>query len=68
MKLKITFWIFSFLYSILAVIAHHEGGTIQPATPNPSGISPIGWIIFIALVIGVGYFFYWIFSKGKKKF
>jgi len=68
MKLKITFWIFSFLYSILAVIAFHGGGNIQPTTPNPTGISPIGWIIFIVLFIGGGYFIYWLFSKEKKEF
>jgi len=68
MKLKITFWIFSFLFSILSVTANHGGGTLARPTPNPTGFSPIGWIIFIALAIGVGYFFYWIFSKRKKGF
>ena len=67
MNRKIVFWIFSFLYSILVVTANHGGGA-SARTPNPTGISPIGWIIFIALAIGVGYFFYWIFSKGKKEF
>ena len=68
MKLKIVFWIFSLLSSVVSVTASHGGGTFRPVTPNPTGISPIGWIIIIAIVIGVVYFFSWIFSKVKKKF
>ena len=67
MKLKITFWIFSFLFSFILVTANH-GGRLTKITPNPTGISPFWWLIFIAIVIGLVYFFYWMFSKEKKEF
>jgi len=67
MKLKITFWIFYFLFSFLSVTANHGGGLIN-ITPNPSGISPLWWMVFIVIIMGVGYFFYWMFSKDKKGF
>lgn len=68
MKLKVTFWIFSLLYNILTVIAFHGGKTLAQTKPNPTGISPIEWMIFAAIFMGVGYFFYWMFSREKKKF
>ena len=68
MKSKIIFWMLSFLYSVAYVTAFHGGGGIRNVTPNPGTISPIGWMFIIAILIGVGYFFYWIFSKGEKKF
>ena len=67
MKLKIAFWISSFLYSILAVTANH-GGKLTKITPNQTGISPITWIIFFAIVAGLVYFFYWLFTREKKVF
>jgi len=63
----INIWIFSFLYSILIVNANHGGGG-SARTPNPTGISTISWIIFIAVAMGVVYFFYWMFSGENKKF
>ena len=63
----ITIWIFSFLLSSLSVTANH-GGRLTKVTPNPTGISPITWMIFIAITLGMGYFFYWMFSGEKKKF
>jgi len=67
MKLKITFWVFSFLFSVLSVTASH-GGRLTTVTPNPTGISPLWWMVFIVVIIGVVYFFYWMFSKDKKEF
>ena len=67
MKLKIAFWIFFLLFSVLSVTANH-GANLQNIIPNPTGISPLWWIIFIAIVIGLVYFFYWMFSKEKKEF
>jgi len=67
MKLKIVFWSFSLLFSFLSVTANH-GGNLRNITPNPTGISPFWWIIFIAIVIGLVYFFYWLLSKEKKEF
>jgi len=67
MKLKIVFWIFSLSISFLSVTANH-GGRLTKITPSQTGISPITWMIFIAITLGVGYFFYWLFSKKKKEF
>jgi len=68
MKLKISFWIFSLLSGIILVTANHQGGTLARTVPNSTGISPIGWIIFIVIIIAVGYIVYWIFKKDKNKF
>jgi len=68
MKLKICIWVLSFLFSILSVTANHGGTTLAARTPNPTGISTTTWIIFIAIVAGLAYFFYWLFSRKRKEF
>jgi len=67
MKSKITFWVFSFFFSFILVTANH-GGRLTRITPSQIGISPVWWIIFIAIIVGLVYFFYWLFSQEKKAF
>ena len=53
---------------VLTATAYHGGKTLSQTRPNPTGISPIAYMIFAALFVGVGYFIYWLLSKEKKEF
>lgn len=47
-------------------MAHHPGDMVVQ-TVNGGSISPFTWMIIIAILVGIGYFIYWLFSKNKKK-
>jgi len=67
MKLKIVFWIFSFLFSVLSVTASH-GGNLRTVNPDSTRISTFWLIIIIAIAIGLLYLLNWLLLKKKKKF
>ena len=66
MKLKITFWIFSFLFSVLFVTANH-GGNLRAVNPDSTRISTLWLIIIIPTAIGLLYLLNWLILKKKKK-
>ena len=65
MKLKLVFWIFSLLFSVLSVTANH-GGNLRTVNPDSTRISTLWLIIIIAIAIGLLYLLNWLFLKKKK--
>jgi len=66
-RMKLQTVVLTFLYSITPVYAQHRGGTVATAIVS-TGISPVVWIIIVAVAAGVIYLFYWLFTKDKKWF
>jgi len=57
-----------FLISTIVVTAQGRRRSLIGITPNPTGFSPIGIVIFVVLFLGIGYLIYRLFTKDKKKF
>jgi len=62
------FLLSAFIYLSNLFIVSAQRRSLASRRINPTGISPITWILIGAVFILLVYFAYWIFSKDKKRF
>ncbi len=46
---------------------HHPGDMAVQTINSGGSISPLAWMIILAVFGVIVYFFYWLFTKGKKR-
>lgn len=48
-------------------MSHHPGDIVVQTNNNGGSISPLAWMIIIAILVVLIYFIYWLFNRDKAK-